>query len=132
MIYNYFEKDAFVNRLAMGLAKLRLPLGTEKEMQDAVEKYLKNENIPHTKEHIFDAKNIFDFFVAKDLKGNTINLVIETKLKQPKRKIYDQCERYCQLPEVQNLILLTNTSIGFPKQINTKNCYVVNIGKAWL
>lgn len=121
-----------VNRLALGLGKMRLPLNTEKEMQDAVEKYLQSEGIPYSREFIYDDKNIFDFFVEKDLLGNTINLVIETKLKQPKRKIYDQCERYCLLQNVQNLILITNTSMGFPKQINGKDCYVVNCGKAWL
>jgi hypothetical protein len=59
---------------------------------------------------------------------------IEVKLgATQKRAIYRQCVRYCSFPQViDELIMITNTSMGFPPEINGKSCYVLNLGKAWL
>lgn len=69
-------------------------------------------------------KNIIDFFID--------GLGIEVKIKGSRKQIYRQCERYCQFQEVKALILITNVSMGFPEQINGKDCYILNLGKAWL
>lgn len=76
------------------------------------------------KEKPLDEKNIPDFMVH--------GVAIEIKIKGSKREIYKQCKRYCDFDEVRELILVTNVNMGFPEQINNKNCYVLNLAKAWL
>lgn len=78
------------------------------------------------KEHIFDKENRIDFFLPVDGIG------IEVKTKGQKRAIYTQCERYCELDQVKKLILVSSQSMGFPKELNGKDCYVVNMSDAWL
>jgi len=53
-------------------------------------------------------------------------------LSAPVKRIYKQCERYCEFPEVKALLLITNKATGFPETINNKNCYILNLAKAWL
>jgi len=77
------------------------------------------------KELQLDPDNIIDFFVYD-------GIGIELKIKGSKRQIYKQCERYCRFDEIKSLILITNLSMGFPEQINGKDCYVLKLGSAWL
>lgn len=77
------------------------------------------------REFILDHKNTIDFLIGGDCG-------IEVKIGGAKRTIYKQCERYCSFNRVKSLILVTNRSMGFPEQINGKDCYVLNLGKAWL
>lgn len=71
-----------------------------------------------------DDKNIIDFFI----KG----VGIEVKIKGSRQEIYRQCVRYCGFEEIQCLVLVTNRAMGFPKEINGKPTYVINLGLAWL
>ena len=57
---------------------------------------------------------------------------MEVKLKGAAMAIYKQCERYCSYPKVEELILITNRSMGFPKEINGKATYLLSLGKGWL
>lgn len=98
------------------LSSTRFPLEKEKETQAA--------GIVFNREYKLDPVNIPDFFID--------GTAIEVKIKGNARQIYRQCERYCQFDDVKNLILVTNRSMGFPKEINGKPCYFVNLGKAWL
>lgn len=107
------------------LSTVRLPVQDEKETQAAIGKLLSQNKISHFKEWKFDEKNIVDFFVGA-------KIAVEIKIKGSARKIYKQCERYCQFESVSELLLITNRSMGFPKEINGKPCYFLNIGKAWL
>lgn len=80
---------------------------------------------PVLRELELDRGNIIDFLIEP-------GIGIEIKIKGGKRAIYRQCVRYCQFPEVKSLILITNLSMGFPEQINGKDCYVLKLGTAWL
>lgn len=102
----------------------RFPLEVEKETQAAIEQKLKDSGIEYSREHKLDQENIPDFFID--------GIAIEIKIKGNAKSIYKQCERYCQFQEVKSLILVTNRSMGFPKEINGKPCYFINLGKAWL
>ena len=108
------------------LSTKRLPLHDEKQLQNQIESILLEaagkENMQ--REYRLDAHNIVDFFIN--------GIGIEIKLKAPKRSIFKQCERYCKFDSIKNLILVTNTAMGFPAEINGKSCFVVNLGKAWL
>lgn len=77
------------------------------------------------REFILDKKNTIDFFISSAWG-------VEVKVCGQKRAIYKQCERYCGFEKIKALLLVTNRSMGFPKQINGKDCYVLNLGKAWL
>ena len=102
----------------------RFPLEVEKETQAAIEQKFKDNGIEYSREHKLDQNNIPDFFID--------GIAIEIKIKGNAKSIYKQCERYCQFEEVKSLILVTNRSMGFPKEINGKPCYFINLGKAWL
>lgn len=106
------------------LSSEKIPVQNEKETQLAIEKILLEKFVPYSKEYKLDEKNIPDFFIQ--------GIAIEVKIKGNARKIYKQCERYCQFDEVSELLLITNRSMGFPKEINGISCYVLNISKAWL
>jgi hypothetical protein len=80
--------------------------------------------IEHTREARLDGKNRIDFKVG--------GIGIEVKIKGNAKAIYKQCARYCALPEIEALILVTGRSMGFPETINNKPCYVVRLGKGWL
>lgn len=105
----------------------RLNLESEKQTQQQLYVLL-NKFIPThliKKEYELDKINRIDFMIAA-------GIGIEVKLKQGKRKIFKQVERYCAFDDVKSLILVTNTSIGMPKQINGKDIYVFQLSKQWL
>lgn len=104
----------------------RLPLHDEKELQQEIAALLIATNKNYEKEFRLDGENIPDFFLHDE------GVAIEIKIKGNARKIYKQCERYCSFDKVKKLLLITNRSMGFPEQINGKDCYIINIGKAWL
>lgn len=106
------------------LSPVRLPVQDEKETQSAIENVLLSNSVNFEREYKLDGKNIPDFFID--------GIAIEVKIKGSARPIYKQCERYCQFENVKELLLITNRSMGFPKEINGKPCYILNIGKAWL
>lgn len=113
-----------INNVLKILYSHRFTLIVEKETQAAIEQKFSENEIPFIREHHLDEKNIPDFFIE--------GIAVEVKIKGNAKQIYRQCERYCQFEEVRKLILVTNRSMGFPKQINGKDCYMVNLGKAWL
>lgn len=112
------------NDLIKILSSERIPVQNEKETQSAIEKILLEKFVPYAKEYKLDEKNIPDFFIT--------GIAVEVKIKGNARKIYKQCERYCQFEQVSELLLITNRSMGFPEDINGIPCYVFNISKAWL
>lgn len=107
------------------LSTFHLPVQDEKETQKAIEKIFSDNSVKYFSEHKFNDRNVVDFLVVP-------GIAVEVKIKGNARKIYKQCERYCQFDRVSELLLITNRSMGFPKEINGKPCYVLNIGRAWL
>lgn len=107
------------------LSTVRLPVQDEKETQKAISNILFDNEVKYFSEYRFNDRNIVDFLVVP-------GIAVEVKIKGNARKIYKQCERYCQFDRVSELLLITNRSMGFPKEINGKPCYFLNIGKAWL
>ena len=98
----------------------RFSLINEKELQAEIAKLLPAFN----REHRLDARNITDFFLD--------GLALEVKITGTAKSIYKQCERYCKFSDVTSLLLVTNRSMGFPKEINGKPCYVFKLGNGWL
>ncbi len=114
----------FINDLIKVISALRLNVTDEKITQQEIANAFLANAFMVNREHKLDANNIPDFFID--------GIAIEVKIKGTARKIYKQCERYCQFDDVKQLMLITNRSMGFPATINGKPCYVLNLGKAWL
>lgn len=90
----------------------------QKEMRDAMAAFSPVQSYP------LDKTSLIDFFID--------GIGIEVKIKGSRKKIYDQCKRYCRFQQINSLILVTNRSMGFPPEINGKPCYIVHLGKSWL
>lgn len=99
-------------------------LDFEKDTQAQIEKVLKNDGISYSREHRLSNRDQPDFMIG--------DIAIEVKIKGSPSDILRQCKRYCAYPEVKSIILMTNKALGFPKQLIGKDCYVIDMGKAWL
>lgn len=112
-------------RTVTALRRGRFNLSTEAELKEEMLPVLNvNVGVTFIPEYVLDKNNRPDFFFD--------GVAIEVKIKGSPVAILKQCERYCQFDEVKSLILYTNKSMGFPEQINGKDCYVVHAGKSWL
>lgn len=115
-----------VSDIINSLRNVKFKWNTEKELQLQIYNLLK-EKFPLyeiSKEYILDEENIIDFLIE--------GIGIEVKIKGQRRAIYKQCERYCSFEKVSTLILVTAATMGFPKEMNGKDCYIFNLNKAWL
>lgn len=106
------------------LSRYQFPLSTEEALQRQIEGVLKHHGFPYVREYRLDPKNRIDFFCG--------GVGIEVKIKGSAMSIYRQCERYCQFPQIEIFLLITNKAMGFPKELKGKPCYVINVGVAWL
>ena len=106
------------------LSNKKFILNDEKELQKSIENIFISNNVSYEREYVLDKKNRPDFFID--------GIAIEIKIKGGAKAIYKQCERYCGFEKVSSLILVTGRSMGFPSDINGKDCYLINLGKAWL
>lgn len=102
----------------------RFNLSTEASLKVDMKKVLDEAGLSYQPEFVLDKENRPDFFGE--------GIALEVKIKGTPKSIFKQCARYCNFDQVKTLILVTNKSMGFPKTINGKDCYVVNLGKAWL
>lgn len=114
----------YINKILSGK---RLNLQNEKALQVQLKEIFATHSIPFAPEYRLDKNNIVDFMFHG---GIAVEVKISTSYS--KKNMYRQCERYMQFEEVTAIILITARSIGFPKEINGKPCYVINLGKAWL
>lgn len=118
------EQKNILSDLIKVISSSRFSVDNEKNTQAEIERKIIESGIPYKREHHLDAINIPDFFID--------GIAVEVKIKGTAKTIYRQCERYCKFDEVEKLVLVTNRSMGFPKEINGKPCYVINLGRAWL
>lgn len=97
----------------------------EKSVQSAIERVLKDHEITHRREVRLSDKDIVDFMIDG-------GIAIEVKIDGQKRAIYRQCERYCEHPAVERIVLMTAKTMGFPSEIKGKPAYYVSFGRGWL
>lgn len=114
-----------IEKTIIVLKKYKYSLNTESELQNEIENTLKKENIPFKRELKINKENRPDFIINDEI-------ALEVKIKGTAKNIFNQCKRYCETNKIKSLILVTRKHIGFPKQINGKDCYIVILGKNWL
>jgi hypothetical protein len=111
------------------LQRLRVDLRVEKRAQQQIHEHLIARGLPFKRDaglggHRLDSHNIPDLFCQ--------GIAIEVKLQGQAREILNQCKRYCSFDEVQIIILCSAKPMGFPRQINNKPAYMINLSRAWL
>lgn len=106
------------------LMSYQFPMNTEKELQSSINSIFIENNLNISKEFYLDSNSIVDFFVN--------GIAIEIKIKGSAKSIYRQCERYCSFDNVNSFILVSSKAMGFPKEINGKPCYYINISNNFL
>jgi hypothetical protein len=116
--------DSLLTTVGKIISAGRFSLENEKKLQIELEQKLTENGISFLREHHLDKKNIPDFFIS--------GLAIEIKIKGNAVKIYKQLERYASFPEVKEVLLITNRSMGLPTEINGKPSYMIRLGRAWL
>ena len=106
------------------LSNQRFDLSDEKFLQGQIAAVLSQNGVLVEVEYRLSPKDVVDFFFD--------GIAIEVKIKGSATEIFKQCQRYCEFQQVKELLLITNRSMGFPKEIDGKPCYVLNLGNAWL
>lgn len=116
--------NSSIQNILSTLKGYRFDLSSEKELQLQIQSLLNENGIDVKPEYRLSETDIVDFY--------TDGLAIEVKIKGSATAIHRQCKRYVSNNDVSALLLITNRSIGFPKEINNKPCYVLTLGQAWL
>jgi hypothetical protein len=106
------------------LSRSRFNLSTEALLKQEMKKLMDAAGLVFDVEYTLDKHNRLDFYKS--------GIAIEVKIKGSAKSIYKQIERYSTFEQVKTLVLVTNKPMGFPKTINGKDCFVINLGKAWL
>lgn len=114
-----------VHRLVELIGCLRLPLHDEKQLQSELAEWLERRGFQFDREYRLGAGDIVDFLLED-------GLAVECKLKGGKRNIYRQLRRYAQHSRVRAILLVTNTAMGLPEEIEGKPAYYCSLGAAWL
>lgn len=103
-----------------------LPLSDEKTLQKEISSLFDAHGIQHKREVSLGQGDVIDFMLPG-------GIGVEAKMgRVSKRLIYRQCKRYCERPQVSALVLVSATAMGFPMQIEGKDCYYVSLGTGWL
>lgn len=116
-----------ISELIRCLKMKRFNLEGEKALQGEIYCHLIS-TLPSFKierEYRLDENNVIDFLIND-------SIGVEVKISGVKRNLYKQCERYLSFNKIETLLIITNMSIGFPTQLNSKDCYVFKLGMAWL
>lgn len=107
------------------LQSRRFPLSSERAAQDAIEAAFEADGVPFEREKPLGGHGRPDFYLA--------GIVVEVKVAGSggsKREIFRQCLRYADHPDVVEVILASNVSLGMPDI--GKPFTFVSLGRAWL
>lgn len=100
----------------------------EKQTQNQVEQFLSQHGYQFDREVRLTEKDIPDFLIHTE-RGE---ILLEVKIRSPRRAIYRQLERYAEHDNVHGIVLLTATSMTLPPEIKGKPSLVSSLGAGWL
>lgn len=115
----------YPSEIAALISRTPLVQSNEIDVQAKISDLLTLHNVRHKREVVLGPGDRPDFM----LEGG---IALEVKLRASKRAIYRQCERYCQYDQVNGLILVSATAMGFPEEIHGKSTWVASLGGGWL
>lgn len=113
-----------IEKLALALQQLRLPVHDEKAAQQELADHLERVGLSFEREVRLSPSDIVDFMVG--------GIAIELKIKGSRSAALRQVERYAKHTEVNGVILLTNRSCLLPAVIDGKPALALSMGGAWL
>lgn len=97
-------------------------LGTERILQDDVEKHLLATKVPHKREYILGPGERVDFLIYGFC-------AVELKMRANKRSIIRQLERYALHDVVKAIVLVSNTPLALPPLILGKPTRFISLGR---
>ena len=118
----------YATYVARLLETARLPLGDEKQAQEAMAKSFDTVGISYVREFRLSARDIVDFLIDCGVD----QIAVELKIKGAPRAICRQCERYCAHEAVGALVLATRRAMSLPPLLHGKPCVVASLGVGWL
>lgn len=122
-----------LERIHRALESHRFTLANEEQCKIQMADVLTKHSFEFAREYALDKFNRLDFYLPMSgFIHPSSGIAIEVKLKESKKKIYRQCERYCKFDQVKGLLLVTNTTMGFPAEIHGKPCALLRLGMGWL
>ena len=123
--------EAVAAAIAGELQRVRLPLTTERDMQDCVETWLRANGHPDViREYRLGGAGRIDFFEPVGVAGYGVG--IEVKIKGTKRALVDQLVRYADDRAVKALVVVSMVSVVVPELLGDVPIYYVSPGRAWL
>ena len=118
--------SATANEIVGLIRRHRLDLSNEKSTQQQLADIFKIHGVVFEREKMLDAEDIVDFLVQG-------GIAVEVKLHGAKKMdVFRQLKRYAAHDEVNELVLVTNLSMGLPPEIDGKPTYYASLGVAWL
>lgn len=117
--------DATVSAVIATIRAHQLPLCEESALHRVLADLLADAGLKVSCEHVLGPSERLDLMVEG-------GLAIECKLRGGRRNIYRQLQRYARHDEVQALLLVTNTAMGLPPEIDGKPVFYCGLGEAWL
>lgn len=115
-----------VEAVIKAMSRWQYDLATEAAMHRSLAGALDVSSVKYQREVNLTDEDRIDFYLPKHKIG------IEVKLSCSSRQIYRQIQRYAESEKIDAIILLSNTAVGLPKEINGASVYVVHAGMAGL
>lgn len=106
----------------------RFDYADEAVCQNEIEHFLRSKKVTFCRGYALSGSDICDFYFPKS------KIVMEVKAGKSwgKRRVYRQCERYCQHDAVNGLVLATGSIQGMPISICNKPIRVYQLGIGFL
>lgn len=114
------------NEIMVLIRRHRFDLSNEKTTQQQLADIFQAHGVVFEREKRLAARDIVDFLVQG-------GIAVEVKLHGAKKmSVFRQLRRYATHDEVNELVLVTNLSMGLPPEIEGKPAYYASLGAAWL
>lgn len=97
----------------------------EYDLQYEISKHLSENGISFQKEYKLGKGSRIDFLTES-------GVAIEVKKGKPnKASVIRQLEKYAEFEEVKSIILIVETSLTIPEELNDKPCVSIGLRKLW-
>jgi hypothetical protein len=113
--------------LSVLISRGRYRLGDEKACQEDMANFLIAQGVPFYREHQL-SDGIVDFYLPR----SRIGIEVKVSKQWGKMDVYRQCERYCEDPSVDALLLATASAQRLPELINQKPARVLLLSQTAL